>query len=358
MKLVRRNCLHFLKKLERNVEEWASPHFWNVRSLDSRTTGRVEGLNGIVKQHLNVHSKMTEAPRLEINMAFLRSNRESCEDVYRSVTRSTNCSYLHSTFDQILTKKGFELLQKEYDEYKNYSVRFRKSTFEVSRGEKKRKIFLIAAKHLSCSCGIFNRLMLPCRHVIAINDGIISPEDVHFRWKMDFTTENHVVRTINDGAPFPSLISDKWKDEVSDGGNDESETVTDETTFEVGEDYKNDFDSKGKEKKLSSATRYKTTYEALEAIMKDAASTAADITDDYALARDRAVAIFSNAAAAYKAEFANAKTSRNSRRSKNPWENKKKTIIVANAACATRGRRPKNNILQSENDDECSCNEE
>jgi hypothetical protein len=46
-----------------------------------------------------------------------------------------------------------------------------------------REVTLVHGK-LTCSCGFYRSMLLPCRHIICVNNGHVNVHDCHFRWSL------------------------------------------------------------------------------------------------------------------------------------------------------------------------------
>lgn len=52
------------------------------------------------------------------------------------------------------------------------------------------RIVQVVDGRLRCSCEFHTNFMLPCRHILAVNQWRLSLEDVHFRWLVQFSLRN------------------------------------------------------------------------------------------------------------------------------------------------------------------------
>ena len=49
---------------------------------------------------------------------------------------------------------------------------------------------------LTCSCGYYRSMLLPCRHVICFNNGHVDFHDCHFRWSLAWQASQIALRVL------------------------------------------------------------------------------------------------------------------------------------------------------------------
>jgi hypothetical protein len=267
--------MQFIDDVHGNEVQLSNVFAEDTFHMGNRTTGRIEGENSCAKG--TGVNPGTSVVRLAIIDVTRNSNRffESELRYQREAMTKPIDSDEYGDLASKITLKAWELLKSQIEVYTDYIVtvnptkgtylqfdviskknRYRGNYHEMinyayelegnasisvllPRFFRERKVELVEG-FLKCSCSFFTCYGIPCRHMIAINKGVIGIQDIHLRWTttyakglldsklkdMDDTvmSPGAVYRSNADDFPLtfdPNADNDTLEDEHASFGNEE-----------------------------------------------------------------------------------------------------------------------------------------
>jgi hypothetical protein len=206
----------FLDAVLGNAAQLSNVYSHGVFHLGIRTTGRNEAENwGAKSAGINPKTAIAKLATFDVKRSAHRTYEQNIRFQREAITQPVNAPQAYKEISAKITSKAWELLESQIRVHLEYNIETlckNPLEFQVTHKTNTRKqnyheiqkyFYEIPGKdsieislpkfyrsrtvhvedgYLKCSCSYFSCFGIPCRHMIAINKGVISETDIHLRW--------------------------------------------------------------------------------------------------------------------------------------------------------------------------------
>jgi len=161
---------NYFEEKYQTKESWAYCYRKNLPCLRIKTTSRIEGLNGIIKENVSLSTGLCELFHrlLKLHSHKLNKPFPSSDIISDAVLKDLENFEILSNLKNLLSNWSYQQCALSISQSFNFSVKKKGKTYIIHENEKDFDFIFDLKQGFECMCSYYITMGLPCKHLFAL----------------------------------------------------------------------------------------------------------------------------------------------------------------------------------------------